>query len=489
MMYGRKNELEYLEGLSKSNRSELLFIRGRRRVGKTEILRSFCQRDTSLRFYFMGYDDQSNKETLHRFAHLWDEFTHSTNLTNWKKDYLTWKNIFVEITKYIALRKKNICLVFDEIQWICKAQSGFLGALKEVWIDWEHSKKINIFLCGSSFRFFNLHTGGEKILRGLRTKGDLWIRPFTLKESHEYFFPNWDLLEVTFTYMLLGGIPYYLVQIDPQFGVIHAIHEALFTRSSIFLDEIEEILRLDFNKSGKLSAFKILKVIGLFGASLEDISEKSSIPISSAYDILEKLLLYDLIRIEKPTHCKTGNKKNQAKYKINDFYLNTYFALIDPWKEKIKATNPNDSKGPILFSSLLNSSKGLYINNFSGKAFEEFIRYALINFYTENNPPGFIKKLKLQNYQYEISSYWSQQSQIDLVIEDHNDRVSRILEIKWINGAISIPTLFKQVEEKNFPLLPGYSRINFLVLGKRNLKEKIQHSKFEEKILTIEDFV
>ena len=111
-----------------------------------------------------------------------------TILSELKKTARTWPKVFDELGKLSSSYGEQVLVVFDEIQWIAKQKSGFAGVLKHYWSEWKQTTQIKLILCGSSNKFFTKNTDGEfNSLRGLKTFGDIWVRPFSLQEVKESF--------------------------------------------------------------------------------------------------------------------------------------------------------------------------------------------------------------------------------------------------------------------------------------------------------------
>jgi AAA+ ATPase superfamily predicted ATPase len=429
-LINRKAEIQYLADLKDEEKSGFLYVRGRRRVGKSWLLQEFrnqCSKKEC--FYFSGVADLGNKESIGRFIVEWEQFTGKQNLSLYKKSQQTWDRVFSEISSYakdMKKYKKKFVLIFDEIQWIAKERSGFAGILKQVWIELEKIGNIKIIVCGSSSKFFHMKTGGEEtILRGLQTKATLWVLPITLSEVRKYILPTWSLEEICLTYMMLGGIPYYLNQIDENKGFVHAINACAFLQSSIFLNEIDEILRLEFNKNGANTVKKVLSFMRQRGSSHKSLVEKSGFHLSRVTEVLEKLEEYNLIFEKTPVHAVAKLNKAGVLFYMKDFYLNFYFQILLPRQELIKY----NQKGLLFPYSAVNSKKGLYIENFSGMAFELMIRSVVED--KRHLNLNIFRKLLLLDANYDVLDWWNKQCQVDLIIEHKQDKLSRIIECKW----------------------------------------------------------
>jgi hypothetical protein len=398
--------------------------------------------------------DASGEEIIKQFVSEFSEFTGDNTLLEKKIEFLNWKSIFIFIKAFALKKGKNFTLILDEIQWIAKEGTGFLGKLKEAWIDWEESTLIKVIICGSSNKFFALNTGGaETVLRGLKTRSDIHVSPISLSECYKKRFFHWSQAETVFMYFLTGGIPYYLNQIDPSKPFITAINDAFFTSTSIYLSEIEEILSLDFNKQGSKKVKTILSAIGAYGCSEAQIIKKTKIPKSTVHVVLEKLLTYKLLEIVYSASSKTKGNDAGAKYLIADFYLASYFQLISPIAGRIEK-----NRNSILFKF---SASNLYIENYTGPMFERLVKCIILE---KNLKLKIFTKLDLRSNNFEVEHYWDREQQIDLIVNGLDDRISRAIEVKW--SALSkteYNETMKKLYEKNYHLKPYFSRRNYIV--------------------------
>ena len=397
-----------------------------------------------------------------------------------KKSALTWDRIFKEITKEALLKKEPLVLILDEIQWIAKTGSGFVGKIKETWLEWEQSRRLKVILCGSSSKFFETHAGGEEtILRGLSTRAALWVKPFSLHEVQKYYLSHWSLEEICMVYMMLGGVPYYLERLDPDLGFIHAINESIFTSKSIFLGEMDEILKLEFNSGGAKNVHKILSVLGQDGKTQKSIIEQAALSQSTVSGLLEKLVHYQIVFEKYPAHTP---QKYQAglRFYMKDFFMNFYFQVLYPLRNKIL-----NNTSSLLFSEVLRSKKGFYIENFSGKAFELLLRFILDN---RSLKERLFKKLLLKDPDYSIDTYWDEKTQIDLIVEHPQDRLSRIIECKWTTGVSPASTWIEEVNKKNYQPPPSFKRKNYLMLSQKVTSAYAARCKKSDiQVMTLED--
>ena len=152
-------------------------LRGRRRVGKTELLRRVSDA-VPRTFFFMGRHDESNRAAMKRWAGAWDEFVGQRRLSRLRVSELTWDDLLGDVARYADSLPgaSSVALILDEVQWLAGPRTGFCGLLEECWGEWRKLGKVKVVLCGSSNRFFHDWTDGEAaVLRGLRTHASIEV--------------------------------------------------------------------------------------------------------------------------------------------------------------------------------------------------------------------------------------------------------------------------------------------------------------------------
>ncbi len=446
---GRVSTLTELNAFldSEGSTAGFCYLRGRRRVGKSTLLTQFEQSRPKNVFYFMGRLDENSAHTLQRCAKGWDQFTREENLTRLKAGALTWDEFFYAIAKFAKTQTTPILLAFDEIQWIAREKSGFLGALKEHWIHLEPLKQIKIILCGSSNKFFQQMTGGEeKLIRGLKTRADIWLPPLTLSEIKTHYNLPFSDEELLLAYMIFGGVPYYWNQIDSHLFFIQSINRTCFTSASLFLEEYMEMLNLEFQKNSIRTLTQILAQMKNNGVTAAHITEKARLAHSTVGDLLEKLENYNLVYRKTPLFAKPKEIHRGDLYYVKDFYLNFYFRVIFKYRSKI-ARNRSHAQ---LFAHILSTSPTqLYIPDFTGPMFELLVQHILESSLSRHE--GIFQKLGLCQIEFEVGFHWDKTTQFDLILHNTSDRVFRFIECKWTKDSTQIFQCMELFEQRIAP--------------------------------------
>jgi len=238
-LVGRITEKTRLINVLGSSKPELIVVYGRRRVGKTFLVRSVYR--TYIRFEFSGLHKASLKQQLHNF-HL----ALSDKNANFPTP-LNWLDAFHQLGKYLdRLRSKKRKVVFiDEFPWLDTHKSGFLGAFDNFWNNYASKREdLVVVVCGSAASYM--------IKNIIRSKGGLHNRlteiiqllPFNLSETEALLRRNqvkltrYDILQL---YMAMGGVPHYLERVRSGESVAQAVDRLFFTKDGFLRNEFDNV--------------------------------------------------------------------------------------------------------------------------------------------------------------------------------------------------------------------------------------------------------
>jgi AAA+ ATPase superfamily predicted ATPase len=252
MIVGRMAEQKRLERVLASQEAEFIAVYGRRRVGKTYLIRQFFQAD--LCFELSGQLGGTLREHLTHFA--------SALATAKGEDQRgvipkNWQEAFHQLTRFLdSLPKpkkgRKRVIFFDEVPWLASRRSRFLMGLDHFWNSWaSRYPHIVLVICGSSTSWMI-----EKVLRdrgGLhnRVTARLRLEPFDLSETEHYLqtrglrYTQRQVLEL---YMIMGGVPHYLKELRPDISLTQNIDKIAFTRNGLLRDEFDQLYAALFDK-------------------------------------------------------------------------------------------------------------------------------------------------------------------------------------------------------------------------------------------------
>jgi AAA+ ATPase superfamily predicted ATPase len=407
-LIGRKEELNQLRKLIEKQDSSFVAVYGRRRVGKTFLIRNAFP---SFDFQVTGMANVNSATQLSNFhiaLNQYDPLSAERPMAN------TWLEAFSQLTVQLESKASEKKIVFfDELPWLDTAGSGFLSALEHFWNSWASARTdILLIVCGSAASWII-----NKLLNnrgGLhnRVTDRISLQPFTLKECELFFSSRaaiFDRYQIVQLYMVMGGIPFYLAQIDPTLSATQNIDRLCFTESGILRAEFDNLYHSLFQKAER--HVQIIEALSkkAKGLSREALLKASKMPNGGGTTrILRELEESHFIR----KYRAFGKKGKNSIYQLTDFYSLFYLRWIRDF-------NPSD--------------QGYWVAQLDTPSQNIWAGYAFEQVCLEH-----ISKIKLGlsigGIRTETSAWYGKAdesgAQIDLLI-DRADRVINICEMKF----------------------------------------------------------
>jgi uncharacterized protein len=321
---GRKKELDVLEKIKSSDKAEFVAVYGRRRVGKTFLIREAFQQDFA--FYLTGVPNINLHQNLSNFHKAIQKYC--PNCTNSIPD--NWFAAFEQLEEVISKSKNRKKVIFlDELPWLDTAQSGFIPALDYFWNSFASARKdVILIVCGSAASWMIntlIHNKG-----GLHNRVTQRIRlaPFSLSECEAFFkhrqgvFTKYQLIQL---YMVMGGIPFYLDHVDVGMSAAQNINRLCFQPDGLLAEEFDDLYTSLFNRAEKhLAIIETLskKTKGLTRAEIIEIAKLPN--AGSTTRVLKELEESGFIR----KYLSFGKNKKSSLYQLSDFYSLFYIKFI-----------------------------------------------------------------------------------------------------------------------------------------------------------------
>lgn len=335
---GREKELKILDVLVNSKKPEFLAVYGRRRVGKTFLIKNGIKKKNTVFFRATGKRGGLLKEQI---RHVTDEignaFYNGVRLESKKN----WSETFAMITEAITqIKEKNkpIILFFDEFPWMATKKSKLLQALDHAWNHvWSNDPRIKLIICGSSSSWIIKNIVNNKGGLHNRITKNMRLEPYNLHETKEYLNSIGVKLNnnhITQIYMVTGGIPYYLSYIEPGLSASKIIGSLAFHKDALLLNEFNNLYSSLFEHSEKY--IDLIKIISKkrYGISQSELIKKSKY-FSKGGRITEKLTELEqagfIMSFIPYQHNRQG-----IYYRLIDEYTLFYFSWIEPIKSKLK---------------------------------------------------------------------------------------------------------------------------------------------------------
>jgi predicted AAA+ superfamily ATPase len=407
-LIGRQDELSRLQKLIENRSSSFVAVYGRRRVGKTFLIRNAFP---SFDFQVTG---MANVNTATQLSNFHIELTRYDKPSVDRPLATNWLQAFTQLSTLLESKKGKKKIIFlDEVPWLDTAGSGFLPALEHFWNSWASARTdILLIACGSAASWII-----NKLLKsrgGLhnRVTDRIQLQPFTLKECELFFNSRgaiFDRYQIVQLYMVMGGIPFYLSQIDQKLSVAQNIDRLCFTESGILRVEFDNLYHSLFKKAeGHVQIIEALSKKAK-GLSREDLLKTSKMPNGGGTTrILREMEESHFIR----KYRAFGKKEKNSIYQLTDFYSLFYLRWI-------KGFDPSDQGYWI--SQLDTPGQNIW----AGYAFEQVCLEHISKIKRGLSIGGIRTETSAWSGKTETSG-----AQIDLLI-DRADRVINICEMKF----------------------------------------------------------
>ncbi len=465
MFIGRENELTRLRTLGCDESPALAVVYGRRRVGKTALIREACKGRKTL--FFEGLEGQPQSKQISNFLF---QLQSQVNFIEVDHGVKTWSAAFLQLVK--ALRKEPFLVVFDEFQWMAAYRTGLVSELKMMWDQYfSQFRGSSMVLCGSIASFMVSKVLHSKALYG-RVSLEIHLKPFSVSESQRML-KAFGEAEVVESMLLLGGIPLYLKMMRNVSSLYLGVNDQAFTETGYFYSEFDKIFVSHFGRKDAFS--KIVKALAQhpYGLYRDEIASVCEIALSGK-------LSADLFDLEAAGFIKSFvpiDKKEKSKiqkYVLSDPYLSFYLSFIEPHKRAI-ALGKKDV--------FLKLSQGPKFASFLGRQFELFCM---------NHAYQISEMLGFSGVDYSAGPYFrralnEEGIQIDLMF-DRSDNVITLCEMKYSRAPVGVEVV-AEVERK-VRVLEKLSRktIQRVLFVRDGVTQELLRSGYFYRIFTCHDF-
>ena len=424
---GRVREQEELRRYFESGRPEFIAITGRRRVGKTFLIREYFADETT--FYFSGASGKNvtNRFQLHMFDEAVAEYGGGAAAVSASPASKCWIDAFRKLRALVgAPSDKRQVIFIDELPWLDAPKSDFLPALDHFWNTFAQSRPdLMLIICGSAASWIARNLFENKGGLHNRITGRINLAPFTLGEC-EALFNEYGIVmnryQIAEMYMVFGGIPYYLCMLAKNLGPTQNVDRLLFMNNAPLKNEFYEVFRSLFRASNRHINIVAALSNSMSGLTRDVIIDAAGIPgggnLTTTLRELEQCGFID-------KYIDFTKRKNKA-----------YYRLVDPFSLFwLKYVNNNDTKDEYFWTNLLDDGGR---RAWSGYAFEQLclLHIAQIK-----------QKLGISGISTKVFSWRSMNhrpgAQIDLLIV-RKDGVINICEMKYSLHPYSISKKYDQ---------------------------------------------
>ena len=461
MFIGREVELSRLEALYASSRAELFILYGRRRVGKTELLRTFCSNKAHI---FFIATLSSDHDQLAAFSQGIYHLLHAEAPEGFS--YPSWE---AALRALVDLPGRTV-IVLDEFTYLIGGNKAIPSILQKVWDEQLKNSNVFMILCGSYIGMMETEVIGYKApLYGRRT-GSLLLNQLELT-TIPLFFPGYTPVQQIEAWSVLGGMPYYLSAFSDKIDIFVNIRKQILDVQGLLYPEPRLLLLEELREPRNY--FSILRAIAQGCTRLNEIAQKAGVgdsPITARYlDILQQLrLVYRRV----PATESQPEKSKKGIYHIADFFLRFWFRYVHPYQNALD----------------LGMADGV-LQQHVHPTFDQFVSYGF-----EEASRSYVARLARQGQlsflPERIGSWWDQNHEIDVVAVSDSERTLLVGECKWSSHPVGIDIL-EELKRKtqSMQAVKPWDHVSYILFAKSGFTPVLEDQAYKEGIhlISIED--
>lgn len=479
----REVEQAILKKMLESDSAEFVALYGRRRVGKTHLVRNFFNENDEILFFDVaGSKDAPMSEQILNFTiRIGEVFYAGLKLAIEKN----WHGAFKTLTEVISKQQENkkIILFFDEFPWMATKNSRLLQNLDYFWNQyWSKDKRIKLIICGSAASWIIDKIVNNKAGLHNRLTRQIHLEPFNLIQmkhfliSRDIKLSHRQLLQI---YMVTGGVPYYLQNVERGQSASQFIDQLAFKRKGLLLNEFDNLFASLFEHHE--ICIDIIRLIAKhpYGVGKDEIYQKISKKLKGkrGIKILQSLEDTGFLASFKPYL----HKRKGIYYRVIDEYTLFYLKWIEPVRDSLQKQSFEDGYWQA-------QEKLPSWQSWSGYAFEA-VCY--------KNIQQIKRKLKLSpadipnTWRYVPRKYSKDKgAQVDLLFDRHDDSLT-LCEIKYTDEPFVIDKSYAENLKRKMAIFTEQSRTKkqlFMVMIVANgLKNNIYSDEIVSDIVTLDD--
>lgn len=471
---GRKQEIEELLRIYNRKRAQLVAVYGRRRVGKTYLIRELFK--DQFAFYHTGLSpiELEGKNLL--AAQL---STFNSTLVRYgshdEQPPKDWLEAFDRLIRLLSKQPKDQRMVvfIDEMPWMDTLRSGFVTAFEHFWNGWGAGQEnLMLIVCGSATSWIqdNLINSYGGLYD--RVNAEIQLNPFTLSETEELLrmqdvsLSRYDILQL---YMAVGGIPMYLSYVQPGFSLAQIIDQFFFVRKAKLKEEFSRLFGSIFKSPERYMSVIRLLAKRHAGYSRDEIAHATGISVGKEFSkMLHALEASDFIEQYQPFE----NDRRHLLYRLVDPFCLFYLSQVEGRNREENYWQNNENRSAI--------------NTWRGLAFED----ACLRHVSQIKQALGIAGVASENSAWTLRGIDDQKGmQIDLII-NRSDRVVNLCEMKFVNTDYEVKADYEQkLRQRQNWITEQVSRrhnVQMTLVTTYGLKHGI-HSGVFQKMVTMDD--
>ena len=447
MFVGRQQELNKLNKMYESNQFEFAVIYGRRRVGKTTLIREFCKDKQAIYFVAREANDLINIENFSA-----DVFKVTSKASEGNVCFSNWERAYDYIDQ--VSHDKRMILVIDEYPYLAQNNRAISSTL-QAHIDMKlKDGKLFLILCGSSMSFMEYQVLGYKSpLYGRRT-AQFKIKPFTYYEAAQML-PGYTMEDQAILYGVTGGVPEYLSRISLNLSMKDNIVNLFLSESGHLFEEPVNLLKQELREPATYNG--IIAAIANGASKLYEIATKNGLESNKSSKYISALIALGIIKKEKPL---TEDESRKSIYLLEDQMFRFWYRFIPGNMSSIVT-----GLGEVVYEKAI--APGL--PNYMGLIFEQISTQYLLKENVKQSLPFVFGR---------IGRWWGnnpekkRQEEIDILAVDDENAIFG--ECKWRNEPVGNSILNDLIEKSG--IFHQYKSKYYMLFSKSGFTKEIEET-------------
>ena len=418
---GRRKELEVLEQ-EYQRPGGFVVLYGRRRVGKTTLIKEFIKGKTAI--YFLATEEVES-QSMKRLAGVISRATGNPTLN--RVAFSDWLDLFQEVTRYRPEEKK--VLVLDEFPYLVKTNPAFPSILQNAWDEFLKDSNVMLILCGSLIGMMRKHAlSYDSPLYGRRT-AQIRLSALTFTDIHAAQPQPFE--RAVAQYAVTGGVPKYLEFFPPDGDLLTQIRHVILSKNGFLYEEPNFLLKDEVQSA--TNYFSIIRVIADGNHKLGRLAGALGLESSALTPYLSTLIELGFLVKDTPITEKNPEKSRKGLYFIADNFVRFWFRYVYPYKGELELDNQQ---------IVLDELEKDFVQKFVAFAYEDVCKDIFASL---------CRAGELDFTPSRIGSYWlndvNSDTQIDVMAVDHQRKRLFAGECKYHSKQVDAPDYYA-LEEK-----------------------------------------
>lgn len=452
----RKSELAGLEEKWREKSAQLFIVYGKRRVGKTELIKQFIKKKPGV--YFLA-DRRTHRDQLKELGRIIGRYFKDSILA--RSGFSDWLEVFDYLKEHV---RGQFILAVDEYPYLVETDKATGSLFQKGWDEYLKDTQIFLILSGSSIAMMESETLEYKApLYGRRT-GQILLHPLNFRESWK-FYPNKNFADFLKIYSVTGGMPAYIAQFLPYATIEEGIKKNILQKTGILHDEVNFILKEELREPKNYLA--VLKAISWGKTKFGEIVNEAGLEKNIGYKYISVLERLKIIEREVSITEKNIVKSKKGIYKISENFFRFWFHYVFPYKSDLEIER---------FAEVTEKFQSEFYQ-IESKVYEKICQEILWE--QKDNIFPFER----------VGRWWEGDKEIDIIATNNQTKEILFGEVKWGNKLCGFAVLNDLKKKSEFVRWNARNRKEYFILFSHSgfEPELIKRAKKEEVFLVHQD--